>query len=84
MAWDDDLIKGMKLSDRLTFGKHKGKTLEEVCEMAPSYVDWALENGAISALDGEARAHFEACLEDEQRERSRRRRNRGWSDFEED
>lgn len=34
--------KGTGLQDRLDFGKHRGKTLEEVIEEDPRYIRWAL------------------------------------------
>lgn len=32
---------------RLTFGKHKGKTIEEVAAEHPSYIFWMSENSVI-------------------------------------
>lgn len=63
MAWDDDLIGGMGLEDVLTFGKHKGKTVEQVCNEAPTYLEWALDNNVLW-LNKIAAATFKACLED--------------------
>lgn len=33
------------LDDKITFGtKHRGKTIEQVCESAPQYLEWCTEN----------------------------------------
>lgn len=37
----------------LTFGKHKGKTLKQVIEEEPSYIEWCM-NERIFVLDEEA------------------------------
>lgn len=45
---NSERIETMNLSDakgmKLTFGKHKGKTLEEVYNEAPDYIQWLLGN----------------------------------------
>lgn len=46
--------KGTRLEDRLDFGKHRGKTLEEVIEDEPRYVRWLL--GAVPSFDIDERA----------------------------
>lgn len=61
MAWDDDLVKGMGLSEVLGFGKHKGKTVERVCEESPLYLEWATDNNVIR-LDTHAAAQLSKCL----------------------
>ena len=38
----------------LTFGKHKGKTIQAVIAIAPDYLIWALSNIAWFELDDEA------------------------------
>lgn len=38
------MIDILKLEDVLTFGKHKGKTVEYVIEHYPKYVNWCLDN----------------------------------------
>lgn len=35
----------------LTFGKHKGKTVEEVMKIDPSYIGWAVEKEILPDLD---------------------------------
>lgn len=47
----------------LHFGKHKGKTVEEVLEVDPTYIAWAVDNNIIQ-VDGKTlaiakRARFE-------------------------
>jgi hypothetical protein len=39
-----------KLSDVLTFGKYRGKTLEEVSETNANYILWLIENTATVSL----------------------------------
>lgn len=53
--------KEMKLSDRFEFGKHQGKTLEQIIMGNPTYVDWALRERAI-VLAPEAMEPFETYL----------------------
>lgn len=33
-----------KLNTKLTFGKHKGKTVKQILDDAPTYIRWCLEN----------------------------------------
>ncbi|MCC7158852.1 MAG: hypothetical protein IT281_04880 [Ignavibacteria bacterium] len=44
-----------KLTDSFNFGKHKNKTIEEVIECDPEYIQWALDSIAHFALDAEAK-----------------------------
>lgn len=37
------MSKIKKLSDVITFGKHKGKTVEQLISESPSYVVWLIE-----------------------------------------
>lgn len=37
------MSKLSKLSDRITFGKHKGKTVEQLLSESPSYLVWLIE-----------------------------------------
>lgn len=39
------------LDDELSFGKYKGKTVEEVLEEDPHYLKWAMENVASFVVD---------------------------------
>ena len=50
--------KAMGLDDEFTFGKHKGETLEEVIDSAPSYVFWCLENIDTFRITEEAREYL--------------------------
>ncbi len=34
----------LNLKSKLNFGKHKGKTIDEVLEEDPTYIRWCLEN----------------------------------------
>lgn len=36
--------KYKKLDDKVDFGQHKSKTIEEVIESEPMYLEWALNN----------------------------------------
>ena len=38
---------GFGPEDKLTFGKWKGMTIRYVIEMAPGYIEWAMEEGVI-------------------------------------
>lgn len=37
-------MKFYQLSTVFTFGKHQGKTLKEIVETAPSYINWCIMN----------------------------------------
>ena len=37
-------MKVLKLDDEMTFGKHKGKQVEDLVEDDPSYIRWLVEN----------------------------------------
>ena len=54
----------MKLTDKLTFGKHKGETIQDVCDNNVTYIEWALETIDTFELDDEAMGYYEACLEE--------------------
>lgn len=41
----------LKLKDKFPFGKYKDKTLNEVIETNPSYVQWCLDNVNDFSLD---------------------------------
>jgi hypothetical protein len=41
------------LNYELDFGKHKGKTLQEVFEDNPGYIDWCLKNVGFFEVDEE-------------------------------
>lgn len=45
MNWES-LIKQnqLSLSYKLNFGKHKGKTINEILEEEPTYIRWCVEN----------------------------------------
>jgi hypothetical protein len=44
-------IKEFSLSDKLTFGKYKGYTIEEILEDDPSYLEWAIDEIEWFELD---------------------------------
>jgi len=46
----------LTLSDKMRFGKHRGKTIKQIVDSDPSYLDWAEENveGFILTLDARA------------------------------
>jgi hypothetical protein len=44
--------KVMNLDDVLNFGKHNGKTVEEVLKIDPQYLDWADDKDIIHLNDG--------------------------------
>ena len=50
-----------KLTDELTFGKHRGRTVWEVVEEDRSWLTWALENVRGFDLDPEAMAEYDAA-----------------------
>jgi hypothetical protein len=77
MTFLDSLTAKLGLEDELTFGKHKGKTIEKVCEDTPYYIQWCLENVSDFTLDPMANAFYVACLRDEVEESENTRlRNR--------
>lgn len=39
------------LNDTLTFGRHKGKTVDQVARSTPSYIHWMWENGIAVSDD---------------------------------
>jgi len=50
------------LAHRLTFGKYKGKTVQEVIDQNPRYLDWCLETIEWFDLSAEAREALEDSL----------------------
>ena len=44
-----------KLSDKITFGKHRGKTIETIILEDPNYIRWALDSIPNFDLDEEAK-----------------------------
>lgn len=50
--------KEFSLSDKLTFGKHKGSTIEEVLEDDPNYIEWAIDEIEWFELDQNATNKF--------------------------
>ena len=49
-----DKKKVYKLTDELTFGKHKGMTVEDVISEDSDYMNWVVENVEWFRLDKEA------------------------------
>ena len=47
--------RALSLSDTLTFGKHKGLTVQQVVDKDPRYLAWACQNVSWFDLDVEAR-----------------------------
>jgi hypothetical protein len=43
--------KEFSLSDKLTFGKYKGYTIEDVLEDDPNYLEWAIDEIEWFELD---------------------------------
>lgn len=46
--------RAMQLSDRMTFGKYRGRPLIKVIDSDPEYVSWALKNVHFFVIDKEA------------------------------
>lgn len=53
------MIYPANLNTKFDFGKHKGKTVEEVCDDDPSYVEWCIDNVDDFELDNEAYDYYE-------------------------
>ena len=54
----------MKLTDKITFGKHKGETLEEVILSNPTYIEWALDEIDSFEIDDEAMGKYQTSIDD--------------------
>jgi hypothetical protein len=50
--------KNFSLNDKLTFGKYKGYTIEEVLESDPNYIEWAIDEIEWFELDEMAAKKF--------------------------
>ena len=50
------------LRDVMPFGKHKGRTIQEIIDERPSYVTWLLEHTRVE-LSAEAEAEYHARLD---------------------
>ena len=48
-------LKGWALSDKMKFGKYKGRTFEAVLADDPSYIRWAIQQGAVRFNDDSMR-----------------------------
>ncbi len=53
----------MKLTDKMTFGKYRGDTVQEVIDNAPSYIEWALDEVNGFELDDEAMVEYEQAIQ---------------------
>lgn len=53
------------LKSKLTFGKYKGDTVEEVLNNKPSYLEWAIDTIEWFELDEEAQGELEKTFYDE-------------------
>lgn len=51
------------LTDTLTFGKHKGQTVQEVVRINPNYLTWAINNIEWFDLDAEARKSGQRAID---------------------
>ncbi len=52
------------LSDRFTFGKHRGDSIREVIEQDAEYIAWCIENVDNFELNNQAYAEFQKHHED--------------------
>jgi len=57
--------KKFSLSDKLTFGKHKGCTIEEIIEDDPGYLEWAIDEIEWFELDEVAARKLEKNLRED-------------------
>ncbi len=53
----------LSLTDKITFGKYRGDTVQEVIDNTPSYIEWALDEIDWFELDDEAMAEYEWAIE---------------------
>jgi len=51
-----------KLTDKIQFGKHNGKTIQEIIDKDVTYIEWAIQTIENFDLDDEAEAEFETTL----------------------
>ena len=52
--------RAIDLSDRMTFGKYRGRTLIKVIDSDPEYISWALKNVHFFVISKEAtKRHLE-------------------------
>jgi len=51
-----------RLSTKFDFGKHEGRTVEEVCELEPHYISWCLEEVDDFRLDPGAKRYYRECI----------------------
>lgn len=47
------------------FGKHRGKTMGEVCDTDPSYLRWGIESGAFDGSLGRAAEFLENYIDED-------------------
>lgn len=52
------------LNDEFTFGKYRGKTLKEVIEKEPTYIEWCMSEITDFLMDDEAYDYYNLELED--------------------
>ena len=50
------------LKDRFNFGKHRGKTIKQVIDKDPTYVEWAIKNVDGFELNLQADDYFEESM----------------------
>jgi len=55
-------IKVHGLSDKVKFGKHRGKSVEDIISSDPQWLFWAVENVDDFDIDKDAEAELEASL----------------------
>lgn len=56
------------LTDKMNFGKYRNRTIQEVIEDDPTYIEWALDNVDWFELDDEAMDVYEKAIKEHYRD----------------
>lgn len=65
------------ISDTFDFGKHKGKTVEEVIDEEPTYIEWCIDNVTGFELSDKTFEYYQRGLEDYEENRN----DPDWRDY---
>lgn len=63
------MIYPVGLDAEFDFGKHRGNTVEFVCDEEPTYIEWCIDNVRDFELTDESYEYYQRELEDYEDER---------------
>ena len=52
------------LADKINFGKHRGKTIKDVIENDPTYIEWMLDTVEAVEFEDTAMKEYESAIDE--------------------